>query len=148
MVYVTVLQSIVLGGRHQGAVACFRHEDEHSFRRGDSSLTAKKLVPDAASTGCSHVPSEQVVSVDCDHLCCDCDGTGWVLYRSETKDGEFEEAYHLCPKGHAPRYCMGSSSGNLCYRPATVRCGLGYYCMDHIVAIRENTDIDNPSEAI
>jgi len=42
VVYVTVSQSIVLGGPHQGAVACFRHEDEHSFRYGDSSLKARK----------------------------------------------------------------------------------------------------------
>ena len=92
--------------------------------------------------------NEQAASLNGDHLCRECDGTGWVLYRSQTKDGGFEEAYRLCTEGHAPRYCMGSSSGRLCYRPATVRCGLGYYCMEHIVAIRENTDIANPSEAI
>ena len=72
--------------------------------------------------------------MDSDHLCRECDGTGWVLYRLETKDGEFEEAYRLCPKGHAPRYCMGSSCGHLCPRLASVRCGLGYYCKEHIVA--------------
>jgi hypothetical protein len=83
-----------------------------------------------------------------DHPCRECDGTGWVLYRSETKDGEFEEAYRLCPKGHAPRYCMGPSSGHLCYRPATVRCGLGYYCNEHLVAIHKGMDVDDPFEAI
>jgi len=86
--------------------------------------------------------------MDGNHHCRECDGTGWVLYRSETKDGEFEEAYRLCPKGHAPRYCMGSSSGHLCPRPATRRCGLGYYCEEHIVAIYEGRDIDDPCEAI
>jgi hypothetical protein len=86
--------------------------------------------------------------LDGDHLCRECDGTGWVLYRSETKDGEFEEAYHLCPIGHAPRYCMGSSSGHLCYRPATVRCRLGYYCKEHLVAIHKGRDFDDPFEAI
>jgi hypothetical protein len=81
-----------------------------------------------------------------DHLCRECDGTGWVLYRSETKDGEFEEAYQLCPKGHAPRYCMGSSSGHLCTRPATVRCGTGYYCKEHSAVIHEDRDSDGPCE--
>jgi hypothetical protein len=56
-------------------------------------------------------------SLEGDNLCRECDGTGWVLYRSETKDGEFEEAYRLCPKGHGPRYCMGSSRGQLCPAP-------------------------------
>ena len=83
-----------------------------------------------------------------DHPCRECDDTGWVLFRSETKDGEFEEAYRLCPRGHAPRYCMGSSSVHLCSRTATVRCGLGYYCKEHIVAVHEGTDIDDPFEAI
>jgi hypothetical protein len=86
--------------------------------------------------------------VDGYHLCGECDGTGWVLYRSETKDGEFEEAYRLCRKGHAPRYCVGSSSGYLCSRPATVRCSIGYYCKEHIVVIHEGRDFDGPCEAI
>jgi hypothetical protein len=95
--------------------------------------------------GCS---KERAASLYGDHLCRECDGTGWVLYRSETKDGEFEEAYRLCPKGHAPRYCMGSSSGHLCYRPATVRWELGYYCKEHIAVIHEGRDVDDPCEAI
>ena len=86
--------------------------------------------------------------MDGDHLCRNCDGTGWVLYRSETKDGEFEEAYRLCPIGHAPRYCMGSSSGHLCPCPATMRCGLGYYCKEHLVVILEGRGVDDPCEAI
>src|SRR3712207_3991480 len=53
-------------------------------------------------------PKGRAASLDGDHLCLECYGTGWVLYRSETKDGEFEEASRLCSKGHAPRYCMGS----------------------------------------
>jgi hypothetical protein len=83
-----------------------------------------------------------------DNLCRECDGTGWVLYRSERKDGEFEEAYRLCPKGHGPRYCMGSSRRQLCPRPATRRCGSGYYSEEHIVGIREGRDVDEPCEAI
>jgi hypothetical protein len=71
-----------------------------------------------------------------------------VLYRSETKEGEFEEAYRLCPKGHAPRYCMGSSGGHLCFRPATRRCGPGYYCEEHIVVIQNGRGIDDSCEAI
>jgi hypothetical protein len=47
VVDVTVSQSIVLGARHQGAVHCFRHEDEHSLGRGLSSLEARK-----PSAGC------------------------------------------------------------------------------------------------
>ena len=86
--------------------------------------------------------------MDGDHLCRECDDTGWVLYRTETKDGEFEEAYRLCPKGHGPRYCMASSSGHLCPRPATVRCGLGYYCEEHIVFIPDSRDVDDSFEAI
>jgi hypothetical protein len=86
--------------------------------------------------------------VDGDHSCRECDGTGWVLYRSERKDGEFEEAYRLCPKGHAPRYCMGSSNDQLCLRPATKRLGPGYYCKEHIEGIREGGDIDEPCKAI
>jgi hypothetical protein len=97
------------------------------------------------SRSCSNV---QAASLNGDHLCRDCDGTGWVPYRSETTDGEFEEAYRLCPKGHAPRYCMRSSSGHLCHRPATVRCGPGYYCKEHIVVVHESRDIDDPFEAI
>ena len=110
-----------------------------------STVRIATLTSSGLSRSCSH---EQAASVDGDHLCRECDGTGWVLYRSETKDGEFEEAYHLCPIGHAPRYCMGSSSDHLCYRPATVRCGLGYYCKEHVVAIHEGRDIDDPFEAI
>ena len=86
--------------------------------------------------------------MDGDPFCRECDGTGWMLYRSETVDGEFEEAYCLCPKGHAPRYCMEISSGHLCYRPATVRCRLGYYCKEHLVAIHKGRDFDDPFEAI
>jgi hypothetical protein len=71
-----------------------------------------------------------------------------VLYRTETKDGEYEEAYRLCPKGHAPRYCMGSSGGQLCPLPATRRCGSGYYCEEHIGAIHYGGDVDDPCAAI
>jgi hypothetical protein len=63
--------------------------------------------------------------------CRECDGTGWVPYRSETVEGGFEEAYRLCPEGCAPRYCMVSSNDRLCPRPATVRRGRGYYCGQH-----------------
>ena len=67
-----------------------------------------------------------------------------MLYRSESVDGEYEEAYRLCPKGHAPRYCMGSSSGPLCPLPATVRCGTGYYCEEHSAFIHDGSDVDGP----
>ena len=80
--------------------------------------------------------------------CRECDGTGWVLYRSETTDGEFEEAYRLCPSCRAPRYCMGSSSGHPCTRPATVRCGLGYYCREHGAVTRDGRGVDGPCGAV
>ena len=79
-----------------------------------------------------------------DRPCRECHGTGWVLYRSETKDGEFEEAYRLCPKGHAPRYCMGFRDCYLCPLPATVRCRLGYYCKEHIAFIHDGREVDGP----
>src|SRR5215212_8028823 len=71
-----------------------------------------------------------------------------VLYRTETKDGEFEEAYRLCPKGHAPSYCMGSSSTHLCPCPASVHWGSGYYCEEHIEGIHDGRDVEEPCEAI
>jgi hypothetical protein len=110
------------------------------------SFTCRKLVKDTDRPVSIYLV--HLSSMDGDDLCRECDGTGWVLFRSETEDGEFEEAYRLCPEGHAPRYCMGSSSGQLCYRPATVRCGTGYYCREHIVVIHEGRDFDDPCEAI
>lgn len=65
--------------------------------------------------------------------CSECDGTGWILYRAETVDGELEEAYRLCPKYCVPRYCMSKSNGLTCPRPGTVRYGLlRYFCKEHI----------------
>ena len=86
--------------------------------------------------------------MDGDPLCLGCGGTGWAPYRSETEGGGFEEAYRLCPKGHAPRYCMGSNGGRLCPLPATVRCGPGHYCGEHSVAVHDGRDIDDPCGAI
>jgi putative transposase len=68
-------------------------------------------------------------------FCRECDGTGWMLYRSETIDGELEEAYRLCPNRCAPRRCVSLEAGQPCSRPGTVRYGLGYYCKEHIRAI-------------
>ena len=65
-------------------------------------------------------------------LCRECDGTGWMPYRSETVDGEFEEAHRLCPYCCAPRYCVGCETDRFCSRPGIVRCGLGYYCKEHV----------------
>jgi hypothetical protein len=65
--------------------------------------------------------------------CKECDGTGWVIYRTETIDGGLEEAYRLCPQGHAPRYCMRSGNDRLCPRPATVRRAKVYLCEEHAV---------------
>jgi hypothetical protein len=103
------------------------------------------LTSSGLSRSCSNV---QAASLNGNDHCGECDGTGWVLYRSETTDGEFEEAYRLCPKGHAPRYCMGDGNGSLCHRPATVRCGPGYYCEEHSAVIHEGRDVDDTCEAI
>jgi hypothetical protein len=86
----------------------------------------------ATSIRLEKVSKGRAAGLEGNHLCQECDGTGWVLYRSETVDGGFEEAYRLCTKGHVPRYCMGYSSDRLCTRPAMVRCGRGYYCKDHV----------------
>jgi len=64
-------------------------------------------------------------------LCRECDGAGWIPYRSVTVDGELEEAYRLCPNCCPPRYCM-SKIDHHCPRPGTVRYRLGYYCKEHI----------------
>jgi hypothetical protein len=81
-------------------------------------------------------------------LCRECDGTGWILYRSETLDGELEEAYHLCPGCYAPRRCMGSKTDHPCPRPGTVHYGLGYYCREHAEVIYANEEVDHAYEAI
>ena len=81
-------------------------------------------------------------------LCRECDGTGWILYRSETVDGELEEAYRLCPNCCSPRRCMGSETDHPCYRPGTVRYGLGYYCKEHIEVIHTGEGEDHTREAI
>lgn len=70
------------------------------------------------------------------HISCEeCDGTGWVLYRSETLNGDLEEAYRLCPGGCIPRYCMARSNERPCRRPGTARYGLGYFCKQHVEAV-------------
>jgi hypothetical protein len=91
-----------------------------------------RLQPVATGIRIEEVSKGRAASLEGNHLCRECDGTGWVLYRSETVEGGFEEAYRLCPEGHAPRYCMGCGNDRLCTRPAMVRCGRGYYCKDHV----------------
>jgi len=39
---ITILQSDILGARHQGAVACFWHEDGYRSQCGVSNLIARK----------------------------------------------------------------------------------------------------------
>ena len=81
-------------------------------------------------------------------LCRGCDGTGWIPYRSETVDGELEEAYRLCPGCYAPRRCMGSKTSHYCPRPGTVRYGLSYYCKEHIEVIHHGGSADHTCEAV
>ena len=75
----------------------------------------------------------RAAGLDSGNHCRECDGTGWVPYLSETVDGGFEEAYCLCPEGHAPRYCMGPNGERLCPRPGVVRRGKVYLCEEHAV---------------
>ena len=42
MLDITIPQSGIFGAHHQGAVACFRHEDGYRSRCGVSSLRARK----------------------------------------------------------------------------------------------------------
>ncbi len=70
-----------------------------------------------------------------DPSCDECDGTGWIFYRSETVDGVLEEAYRLCPNCCTPRYCMGRSNERSCPRPGTVSYGLRYFCKKHAEVI-------------
>jgi hypothetical protein len=81
-------------------------------------------------------------------LCRGCAGTGWIPYRSETLDGELEEAYRLCPNRCAPRYCTGFETDHPCPRPGTVRYELGYYCEEHIEIIYAGEGVDHTREAI
>jgi hypothetical protein len=82
-------------------------------------------------------------------LCDECDGTGWILYRSETVDGELEEAYCLCSNRCAPRYCMvRSNDRHLCSRPGTVYYALRYFCKEHIEVIRADEDANHPHQAM
>ena len=81
-------------------------------------------------------------------LCRECNGTGWIPYRSETVDGELEEAYRLCPNCYAPRHCIGFKTGHPCSRPGTVRYGLGYYCVEHIEIIYAGEGLNRTREAI
>jgi hypothetical protein len=37
--------------------------------------------------------------------CSRCRGSRWVRYFSETTDGNFEEAFRLCPCNHEPEAC-------------------------------------------
>jgi hypothetical protein len=81
-------------------------------------------------------------------FCHKCDGTGWIPYYSETVDGEIEEAYGLCPNCYAPRYCMGSTVGHPCFRPGTLRYGLGYYCKEHMISSHNGENSDKACETI
>jgi hypothetical protein len=81
-------------------------------------------------------------------LCRECDGTGWILYRSETVDGELEEAYRLCPSCYTPRYCLGFKTDHPCSRPGTMRYSIVYYCKEHIEVIHTGGSANHTREAI
>ena len=81
-------------------------------------------------------------------LCRKCDGTGWLPYRSETVDGELEQAYRLCRSCYTPRRCIGFKTDQPCSRPGTIRYGLGHYCEEHIEIIYAVEGVDHTREAI
>jgi hypothetical protein len=43
--------------------------------------------------------------------CSRCGGRRWVRYLSETRDGNFEEAFRLCPCNHMPGVARGEDRG-------------------------------------
>jgi hypothetical protein len=49
--------------------------------------------------------------------CLRCGGRRWVRYLSETTDGDFEEAFRLCPCNHRPRAARGAEYYH-CEEPA------------------------------
>ena len=79
-------------------------------------------------------------------FCRECDGTGWIPYRSETVDDKLEEAYHLCPNSCTPRPCMALRAHYHCPRPGTVLYKLDYYCREHIEVVRADEAVDNAYE--
>ena len=81
-------------------------------------------------------------------LCRECDGTGWIPYRSETVDGELEEAYRLCSNCCAPRRCMGFKPKHPCPHPGTMRYRLGYYCKKQVEVIHADEEVNQSHEAM
>ena len=86
--------------------------------------------------------------MDPHHLCHECAGTGWVSYYSETLEGEFEEAYCLCPNRCTPRRCMAFKAESPCPHPRIVRYGLGYYCKEYAELIVASRSVEYACEAI
>ena len=81
-------------------------------------------------------------------LCHECDGTGWIPYTSETLDGQFEEVYGLCPNCYALCHPKGSNTRRPCPHPDAMRCGPGYYSVEHSEAIHIGERLKNAYEAI
>jgi hypothetical protein len=54
--------------------------------------------------------------------CTSCGGTRWVRYFSETKDGDFEEAFRLCACNYAPVGQVGRGE-RACGKPEIVLTG-------------------------
>jgi hypothetical protein len=50
--------------------------------------------------------------------CSRCGGRRWVRYFSETTDGDFEEAFRLCPCNHRPDAAQGA---DYCEEPKWAR---------------------------
>ena len=73
---------------------------------------------------------------------------GWVPYRSETVDGELEEAYRLCPNCQAPRYCVSSRTCHPFPRPGTVCYGLDHYRREHMEVVHFSESVEDAHQAI
>ena len=114
--------------------------------------TAPKVLLEHVATGIrlEGVSKGRVASLEGNHLCQECDGTGWVLYRSETINGGFEEAHRPSTRGHAPRYCMGYCNDRLCTCPPVPRwCAAREATAARITSrIHDGRDVDNACEAI
>jgi hypothetical protein len=55
------------------------------------------------------------------------------------------------PTGSVPkatRHATAWDPAVVIFAPATVRCGPGYYCKEHIVVIQNGRDFDDPCEVI
>ena len=81
------------------------------------------------------------------HLCQECDGTGWVLYRSETINGGFGKPTASAPR--ATRRATAWDAVTIDFAPAPRWCAAGEATTARIMSrIHNGRDVDNACEAI